>query len=93
MRTRHSTIKLVRSTDGNFYWSNKGNTVSATCKSEAIAFGSWFLRISREEIQKGINEIVKCPPNRDAFSLFSTAGHYVYTDIMVKKEEDGNDHA
>ena len=81
-------IKLIKYKDGTFCWKNGDSLTTPSTKSNAIAFGAWFLRFRREELIKGIDDIVKYQYN-DAMSLFSTYGDYLYSDaVNMKKGEE-----
>lgn len=86
--TSSSFIKLIKYKDGSFCWKEGDNTTAPSTKSNAIAFGAWFLRFRREELIKSLDDISKYQYN-DAMSLFSSYGDYLYSDAVNIKREEG----
>lgn len=81
-------IKLIKYKDGTFCWKNGDSLTAPSTKSNAIAFGTWFLRFRREELTKGLDDIAKYQYG-DAMSLFSSYGDYLYSDaVNIKREEE-----
>jgi hypothetical protein len=51
-------MKLIRFKDGTFIWVKDGVNSPVLNKTEAVAYGTWVLKIARDEVMLGIDNLV-----------------------------------
>jgi hypothetical protein len=77
MKTTVNVMKLVRRND-EYAWIVKDNATQPLLKSNAKAFGVWWLRIDRKQVEAGI-ELMKGDINT---AVFSSKGDFLYVEAI-----------
>lgn len=72
-------VKLKRNEDDTYSWAAGDNATDGSTKSNAIAFGCWWLRIDQTIIK---NVIEMMDETKHNIAFFSKAGEFLYVDSV-----------
>lgn len=79
------TVKLQKNDDNTYFWESGGNCTDGSTKSNAIAFGCWWLRIDQNTLKNVIDMMDETKHNT---AFFSKTGDFLYVDSVNQSGSD-----
>lgn len=78
---KDNLIRLMKLQNGNYVWCSKNNYSEEMSKGNALAFGVWWLRLSKKNIETGFELMA----DKHNFCAFSEKGDFLYVDTIPKE--------
>lgn len=76
-----NTIKLTKTSDNYYTWTKDKQATIAMQRAYAKAFGVWWLRIKREQVEAGLAMM----QDKHNTAFFSDLGDFLYVDTIQEQ--------